>query len=133
MDLQKQNYENPIERIPVITFTEKAAAEMKERILKQLTENEIDTIGQDNIISTIHGFCSSILRKHSIEAGLSPDFKLADDTQQEEIFDVIIKKIKYGELETTEDIENVFNILQLDKSLLHAKNLIKLKKLNRKF
>jgi DNA helicase II / ATP-dependent DNA helicase PcrA len=33
-------------------------------------------------ISTFHGFCEKILRRHALDIGLSPDFKLLNQTEQ---------------------------------------------------
>src|SRR5207302_5442385 len=47
-------------------------------------------------ISTIHGFCTRILRAHAIEAGVDPGFTIADEMQarmvQSEAFDVGLER-----------------------------------------
>ena len=79
--------------ILAITFTRKAAAEMRERIIRELKDaaarsefdrarwNEIrgrlDEIG----ISTIDAFCLSLLREFPLEADLDPGFDMADETE----------------------------------------------------
>ncbi len=68
-----------LEEILAITFTEKAAQEMKERIFLRLLEKErFDLIEKFNNakIHTIHGFCSGILKDYSFEAEIDPDFQL---------------------------------------------------------
>lgn len=111
-ELEQLGIENPQSRILVITFTDKAANEMKERIVKELDENEVQISGlSDNElwISTFHSFCIKILRKYSIEAGLSPSFRIADEKELKKIYDNLIKQIKYGE---TAYIENAKNVLE---------------------
>lgn len=111
-ELEQLGIENPQSRILVITFTDKAANEMKERIVKELKENEVQTSGlSDNElwISTFHSFCIKILRKYSIEAGLSPSFRIADEKELKKIYDNLIKQIKYGE---TAYIENAKSVLE---------------------
>lgn len=111
-ELEQLGIENPQSRILVITFTDKAANEMKERIVKELEENEVQTSGlSDNElwISTFHSFCIKILRKYSIEAGLSPSFRIADEKELKKIYDNLIKQIKYGE---TAYIENAKSVLE---------------------
>ena len=79
--------------ILAITFTRKASAEMRERILHELrasaSRSEIDRarwhelrdrLG-DIAISTIDAFCLSLLREFPLEADLDPGFDMADETE----------------------------------------------------
>src|SRR5437870_2834114 len=81
------------DNILAITFTRKAAAEMRERIIDRLREaarlSELDVakwrelkdrLG-DIAVSTIDAFCLSLLREFPLEADVDPGFDLADDTQ----------------------------------------------------
>jgi ATP-dependent helicase/nuclease subunit A len=80
------------DHILAITFTRKAAAEMRERIIDRLREasrlSEFDAgrwrelkerLG-DIAISTIDAFCLSLLREFPVEADVDPGFDLAADT-----------------------------------------------------
>ncbi len=87
------------ERIVAITFTEEAAAQMRERIRKavefrreQFDEGQEEAANPWNRalrflsaarITTIHGFCLSLLREHPLEAGLNPGFQLLPPGEQE--------------------------------------------------
>ncbi len=121
------NIEKPLERLLVITFTQKAATEMKERIIKELKENNINSFGQENKISTIHSFCSEMLKRHAIEANLSPKFKLAEEKELDKIFQMIIRKIRYGEFESIDFIEEILSELNVDRDIFQFENILKLK------
>lgn len=70
------------ERILAITFTEKAATELKERLASRFgSEPEKRRRIERAQISTIHGFCHAILREHALAAGLDPRFELLDDLE----------------------------------------------------
>ena len=81
------------QNVLAITFTRKAAAEMRERIITTLRRaaetgeiaptrwREIhDRLG-DIAISTIDAFCLSLLREFPLEADLDPGFGMADETE----------------------------------------------------
>lgn len=129
LDLMQAGIENPASKLLVITFTDKAANEMKERILKELEANRIDCSVGDLWISTFHGFCSRILKKHSIEANLSPFFKLGSEDNLKEIYDNVVKKIKYSETSSIADFENLCIALGLNKDTLSVQNLSRLSKI----
>ena len=63
-----------MENIAAITFTEKAAAELKNRLRQQLSESGQHAEALDQLdgaaITTLHGFALRILSQHAIEAGL---------------------------------------------------------------
>jgi len=63
------------EEILAVTFTEKAAGEMEERVDKLLDYGYTDLW-----ISTFHAFCERVLRDHALDIGLPMDFKVLDET-----------------------------------------------------
>ena len=80
--------EAPVEGILAITFTEKAAAEMKTRVRKRFLElghREEARAAEGAWISTIHGFCSRVLRAHALSAGIDPDFRVLDELEAERV------------------------------------------------
>ncbi len=75
----------------IVTFTNAAAAELKERISKEITKaaktdrsmlrHKRDVEGAD--ICTIHSFCLKVIRRYFTSLGISPDFTIADETSAE--------------------------------------------------
>jgi ATP-dependent exoDNAse (exonuclease V) beta subunit len=79
-----------VSAILTITFTEKAAAELRDRIRRRLRElgaDEAARATEGAFISTIHGFCARILRAHALAAGLDPAFAVLDQPQAERLAD----------------------------------------------
>ncbi|MEW5959449.1 MAG: UvrD-helicase domain-containing protein [Chloroflexota bacterium] len=85
----------PLRSLVAITFTEKAAREMRNRIraltaawseqAEAVPDREVWTEAFSALdaarISTIHGLCAAILRAHPAEAGLDPAFSVLDEGQ----------------------------------------------------
>jgi len=85
--------ERGIEQIVALTFTEKAALEMSVRVRRMLADAAgatADAADRDQLlawldelpdarISTIHGFCHSLLRSRAVEAGIDPSFSVCSD------------------------------------------------------
>ncbi|MEG1705946.1 MAG: UvrD-helicase domain-containing protein, partial [Clostridia bacterium] len=72
--------------IIVVTFTELAAAEMKQRLLLKLLECKEDERVYEQLekldmcsISTLHAFCLNILKNYFYLADLDPNFSVLDD------------------------------------------------------
>ena len=80
--------EAEVEGILAITFTEKAAAEMKSRVRRRfldLDRREDARAAEGAWISTIHGFCSRVLRAHALAAGIDPGFRVLDQLEAERL------------------------------------------------
>jgi ATP-dependent helicase/nuclease subunit A len=77
-----------VDGVLAITFTEKAAAEMKGRVRARFAElgrREEARAAEGAWISTIHGFCSRVLRAHALTAGIDPDYRVLDQLEAERV------------------------------------------------
>ena len=93
-----------IDKLLIVTFTDAAASEMRERILKSLY-NEIDKNPDDenlqkqlmlinkSHISTITSFCLDVVRNNFFEIGLSANFRIGDPTEIEIMKQEAIEKV----------------------------------------
>ncbi len=87
------------EQIAAITFTEKAAAELLDRVRARLEEAAQDTTGvfgeeerkrcraaierlDEAAFQTIHAFARKLLAAHPLQAGLPPEFDVLDGTEE---------------------------------------------------
>jgi ATP-dependent helicase/nuclease subunit A len=86
-----------VDSLLVITYTERAAGELRDRIRARLAAagraelaRELDAAW----ISTIHGFCHRLLRSHPFAAGIDPRFRVLDEAQarvlQREAFELAL-------------------------------------------
>ncbi len=108
LDPQRPGGPLRLDQLTAITFTERAAREMRERIRKTCLERlksaaekhvqhwlrtlrDLDTAR----ISTIHAFCGAMLRAHAVEARLDPHFQVLDATAaQTVLFELIDEKLR---------------------------------------
>ena len=79
-----------IDRLLIVTFTNAAAAQMRERITKALSDRVEAEPDNEHIkkqlmlihnakIMTIHSFCLYLIKNHFNDIGLDPDFRTADE------------------------------------------------------
>ena len=73
-------------QILAITFTEKAAANMKAKLSEKFRHDNLRLRELESAwVSTIHGFCARLLREHAIAAGIDPRFKVHDARESDDL------------------------------------------------
>lgn len=78
-----------------LTFTNKAAAEMRERIATLVPD-----AGERTLLTTFHSFAADLLRQHGHHVGLTPDFTiLAQDADRRSLLDDAIDEVGGGAVE----------------------------------
>lgn len=82
--------EVPAEKILLLTFTNKAAGEMRERVEK-LVGKQIGFAG------TFHSFCARILRQYGNEIGLQPNFVIYDENDKKDALKLVYKELGVDE------------------------------------
>jgi ATP-dependent helicase/nuclease subunit A len=100
--------------ILAITFTEKAAANMKSRLADLFAHDaaklrEVEA----GYVSTIHGFCARVLHDHAIAAGIDPRFSVLDARESEDLryaclhaaFDELVEQRRAETLELIEALQ----------------------------
>jgi ATP-dependent helicase/nuclease subunit A len=112
--------------ILAITFTRKASAEMRQRILLELTTRHQEKTIADELwhairgsltditISTIDAFCLALLREFPLEADVDPGFELADETETPRLVDDALERtLRVGRGLATEQPEMALLFSQL--------------------
>jgi len=114
-----------VDRMAAVTFTRKAAAELKGRFQVELEktlarEADADKKGRlDRALSdldrcflgTIHSFCALLLRERPIEAGLDPDFEELDDLEdallQERVWEDYLNGVRAAAPHLLDDLSKI--------------------------
>ena len=85
-----------LERLVAITFTERAAGELKQRLRGELLKRRAAAQGDDrrryetalakveaSAISTIHSFAAGLIRERPVEAGITPNFEVGEGAEED--------------------------------------------------
>lgn len=103
--------------VVAITFTEKAAGELADRLKSELEKRvkSEEGIKQERFllaledislahIQTIHSFAGSLLRRYPLEAGLRPDFEVVDEAEREVLLEKLWQDWLQKEMLQSEDL-----------------------------
>lgn len=109
--LTDPNHPVDIDHLLIVTFTNAAAGEMRERIRealeKKLEEEAMDSVVREHLmrqtsllqnaqITTIHSFCQYVIRNHFHTIDLDPGFRIADEGEQKllrnDVLDVLLEE-----------------------------------------
>jgi ATP-dependent helicase/nuclease subunit A len=91
--------------ILAVTFTDKAAGVMKDRLRRRARESGLVELGRrldGGWIGTIHSFCARFLKENPIEAGVDPLFKVLGRGEQEMVMNAVIDDL--FELEASNEL-----------------------------
>ncbi len=81
----------PLSQILAITFTNKAAGEIKERLLNMLGE------GESKWVCTIHSMCVKILRQFAEHADIKPNFSIYSETERANVIKKSFQELDYDD------------------------------------
>src|SRR5208282_192153 len=102
----------PAETILAVTFTNKAAEEMQNRVTDLLLRAGVPPARP--WLSTFHSLCARLLRREAVHAGLPRDFAIYDDDDQ-----LAAVKLAMGKLRIEDEALTPRNVLS---RISHAKN-----------
>ncbi len=107
-----------VTEIVAVTFTEKAAGELKLRLREALEEARVSSANgsdergrldralgrlEEAQVSTIHGFCADLLRERPVEARIDPIFSVLTEAQAARIYDEAFDRWLEAELANPSD------------------------------
>src|SRR2546423_2236678 len=106
LHILRENKELNIDQIVAITFTNRAANEMRERLRKDLDRILAGCEGDERqrwmrykrtldgaVIDTIHGFCALLLREFPVEARIDPQFLLLDAHDAAILLESVVEEV----------------------------------------
>ncbi len=117
-----------IDRLAAITFTEMAAAELRDRVRRSLEEHAVSPAAPEEeqrrcreaisamdgaSIQTLHSFAASLLRERPLEAGLPPNFRIAEPIEADIRFEDKWQSWLHGELLTGDTALELLRLIKL--------------------
>lgn len=117
----------------VVTFTKASASDMKQKLIKSLSElnqdefivSQIEKVATSDI-SNLHSFCSRLVGTYFYAIGIDPAVKIIDDTQSEFLKNKALDKlIEIKEKNGDEDYFKLFDMFQTKRSDKALREIIK--------
>lgn len=142
-----------LRNIAAITFTDKAAGELYQKIAREIEERlkaakdksekeKLEQIRRQLVsanISTIHSFCIDILREHPVEADIDANFTPIDEIYADELIELCVEEVIKSSLEDPAEQADLKKLIRLFSSkhifarelasaLKHRRNILMLEK-----
>ncbi len=128
-----ENSPTDVTRLLVVTFTNAAAGELRDRISGAIGEALKRSPGNlrlakqllllpDADICTIDGFCRKLIREHTAELGLSPDFRIGDEAEVDCIMRSVMEQLVKGAYEGEEAFADEASFCRFADHLVSSKN-----------
>ena len=128
-----KDHPTDVTRLLVVTFTNAAAAELRDRISAAITEALKKTpenlrlakqllLLPDADICTIDGFCRKLIREHTEELGLSPDFRIGDEAEVDCLMRSVMEQLINRAYEGEEDFASEEDFCRFADHLVSSKN-----------
>src|SRR6266446_5827858 len=130
-----------VDNIVAITFTNRAANEMRQRVRQKIDALLRETSGNERqtwlrhkraleaaVVTTIHGFCSRLLHEFPVEANIDPQFVLLDEHQSAMMLEAVVEEALTDAIHKDDEI-----ILQFTQGTGRAAFVNALVELHRKY
>jgi DNA helicase-2/ATP-dependent DNA helicase PcrA len=87
-----------------LSFTNKAAKELRERVYRLVTESAGRRSAKGLTVTTFHSLCARLLRKHAGELGFQTNFTILDQNDQTDVLKQVLRNIKIDERRFDPDV-----------------------------
>ncbi|MGA1866659.1 MAG: UvrD-helicase domain-containing protein, partial [Thermoplasmatota archaeon] len=120
--------------ILALTFTEKAASEMKDRVRREVRRMAAEQGGRwfeimedldRSDISTIHSFCTRLVRTLPVPAGVDPDFSVISETKASDIINEVLNELFTVEWEGSSSLRRLMVDYGMNNTVQMLKGLLK--------